>query len=247
MLNKLNQKAFTQRIRFQNDLNMLYLNVPKASSTTIKRVLFCAAGGENEYNNAFQFDVARPGSFVPFRERSIIDYNSPDLFVFTFLRNPYARVFSAYFDKIHGGKGRAKRKIDFVVKQFGESGYVSFDEFLDWITSVPDEERDPHFRSMVGQTLWRDVEFDMVGAVEDLHSYKALEQQIKKRMNPEFSGDLAELFKNMNSMRSNNALKDHIRSVERVCNVYKEDFEVFGYSKNIEDIDLPPSSLKYPE
>lgn len=242
-LKGLSKKEFNQRVRYQKSLNMLYMNLPKASCTTIKRALFGAVAGES-YKNPFQFDQNFKGAFLSYNRIDEDFFSSEKPFTFTFLRNPYSRIFSAYYDKVYGGKKRRPRKIKFVVNKFGQEGDVSFGEFLDWIDSIPDEQRDPHFRSMVGQTLWAKVDFDMVGAIEHQASYEALKSEVRKRSGKAgVSLNFNKLFENMNSTNSANALQDYKKYFPRIYDIYRDDFEALGYSSNIGDILVPPKVM----
>lgn len=218
-------------VRYQKDLNVLYLNVPKAGCTTIKRFLFEAAGGAG-YRNWKQFDRSATGSFS-FRRDELLETDDKT-FIFTVLRNPYARIFSAYWDKVCMGGSSGARKLGAVVEEFGEYGEVTFAKFLEFLASMKDKDRDPHFRSMSFQTHFAELRCDYYGCLEDRETIVKLRRILNR------DGTL----ENRNSRNSRRALEALNRERNAVHDIYRDDFDNFGYSSALGDIDLPPAIVK---
>ena len=68
-----------------------------------------------------------------------------DYFRFGFVRNPWARLYSCYRDKILGPTLRDQQ---FILGHFGFTPGMAFADFVRGVAEIPDEEADGHF---VGQ------------------------------------------------------------------------------------------------
>ncbi len=160
---------------------------------------------------------------------------------FTVVRNPYARVLSAYLHQVMRGN-LFEWLVHKMKMQFGKSGAweihakmvnvspwsrPNFHNFLVALTKAPPSEMGSHFRPQIYNVLWGTVKYDHVGYLEDLsetidylssqhidmkkrsyHGKNAVEK-IKKYFGPE--------------------------EVALVQQIYADDFDGFGYSKNIDD------------
>ncbi len=88
------------------DIGLFYQRVPKVAGTSISRLLLCYLfndpDGKSIGNANVHFIIE---TLLPRLEKYPKEYifrklNSPDVFKFTFVRNPYSRLVSCYKDKI---------------------------------------------------------------------------------------------------------------------------------------------------
>lgn len=117
----------------RSDTNrMIYFINPKCACTTIKA--FLAAN-----DPILDVDLTRIGQDGAFGKVDRMEDISPysDYFRFTFVRNPWDRLVSCYFEKVIG-QGRWP-------EIFGSS--PSFADFVRVVHSIPDEEADIHYQS----------------------------------------------------------------------------------------------------
>ena len=117
-----------------------------------------------------------------------IDYlERPDYFKFAILRNPFARLVSAYLDKFvkHETPEIFAQELIRKVQQFLEQEYdlatsISFQEFMQYLANTQDLDLNEHWRSQssfLGRGL---LEFDYLGQFENLPEViKDLENKFK--------------------------------------------------------------------
>ncbi len=223
------------RIRYNDKFNLLYLNVPKSGCTTIKKAIFETSTGV-KYSHNIQFKKTISGSFRVNRHalRSVTD----DTFIFTVVRNPAVRLFSTYYDKVVGGKNGDPRILKQIVDAFGETGEVNFFEFIDFVASIPDNDRNPHYQSLVGRTCIGSIDYNYVGCLEDPLSTFSY---ISNTLNYDFG------FINSNSRKSHKVM-DHFLTSEaydRIYSIFKDDFEAFGYSSKYDERLCKPLGLTF--
>lgn len=152
----------------------VYIEVPKVACTSIKVTLARLLGIDLEAADGDPHKIRFP--IPPPRQTGPALY--PGLFSFAFVRNPWDRLVSCYRDKIlgevpdftsfHPARGVAYCLARFDVFRAG----MSFDQFVEAVATIPDDEADSHFRSQhtfVTNALG-DVAIDFLGKFETLAS-----------------------------------------------------------------------------
>jgi chondroitin 4-sulfotransferase 11 len=126
----------------------VYIEVPKVACSSIKIALASLLGidletaGGNPHNVSFPEPQSCPGPWL-----------YPGLFAFAFVRNPWDRLVSCYRDKIRGEvpgftNFHATRQVAHCLARFDTfRAGMTFDEFVEAVASIPDDEADDHFRS----------------------------------------------------------------------------------------------------
>ena len=232
---ELDHKRLRQTVMASIPLKLVYLNVPKSGSTTVKAGLWQAAGG-SRHSNSQQRDLSLPYSFryVPDDLRAL----GPDPFAFSVVRNPFARLYSSFNAKfVKSLKRREQRGLEPLKAvsrmKRGSKGDFGFKDFLASVKKTPDVERDPHWRSLTYQTNFHYITLDFVGALED---FVAVENKIGTIVGRPVT------FVNRNSRQSADSIMSayDTDAISLVKDIYAEDFDNFGYSKHIEDAHLPP-------
>ena len=154
-------------------------------------------------------------------------------FKFTFVRNPFTRVLSAYLDKIVrvGGRRHYRRYGQWAAKK-GASKTPSFADFCSYLDDGGLYE-DAHWAPQLDCLLIPVSEFDFVGRFERLDTDL---QTVLKRIFPV----------QVVSIRSSGPSKTHAgdklhqhysdREVEIVGRLYADDFRTFGYKNDLEDL-----------
>jgi len=151
----------------------LYQPIPKCACTTIKTLLLKVEGlpvddnvwrrHQKEYNRF-------PGTrHLPIQEQLDIFEGSTDTFKFVFVRNPYARLASAYCDKILlNPAAYLIRKIRKSAVELGAelSDPITFEQFVSVVSRQSLEEMDPHCRPQYYEGRFATVKYDFIGRVE---------------------------------------------------------------------------------
>lgn len=222
-------------------LGYLYIPLGKAANTEIKRQLWdleIRAGSDlplpedyfGVHNYKWVGKVEEWNTPWESYEPEDIDRLVADLmnkFVFTVVRNPYAKLLSGYLDKIcrlqsQVASGAPGRKLN----NFSLPDVPgSFAEFVDMVCAQSDKETDLHWSGQTYKTLYHFVRYSHVGHFEDL---------------PAVFARISERFAATGRERSNEAshrtsasqkIREHYTDAiaEKVHARYREDFEVFGY------------------
>ncbi len=153
--------------------------IPKAACSKIKLVLQQLEGLPLPPEPLRIHYRDEPGlRFVP----SIADFStaeaaaiitSADWFRFTFVRNPYARLFSAYKSQVMelaspyvGFREAIRQHAGYPTAPGGTLGRVGFADFVQYIATQRDDQRDGHWKSQ-SETMQRAmIHYDFIGRVE---------------------------------------------------------------------------------
>lgn len=192
-----------------------YDRIPKAANSTIVGML-----AKNIYGSEFSSEQEVKQLFnttpVDLDARQVSRFK--DFYKFTFVRDPYVRVLSAYLDKITGGKKLKKYNL----RSFGD--FVSYLEYGGLY-------EDAHWAPQVSLFLIPPQMFDFIGKVENL------EQDIKSVCtrifeNPQYPRKLRLNSYNVHATDAAYKLqKYYVASLRtRIESLYKEDFKTFQYT-----------------
>ena len=148
----------------------VYIDIAKVASSSIKATLASVLELEHIGGNPHDVEFPRPTTVDPAGERLY-----PNLYSFTFVRNPWDRLVSCYRDKIGGEvqdfTGFADSGVAHCLTRFNvfKAG-MSFQAFAHAVASIPDEEADEHFRSQADYVTNSAglVAIDFVGRFERL-------------------------------------------------------------------------------
>ena len=220
-------RQLNKRINISSNPDFVHYRIPKAANSTIMRSIA---------NYDKNIDISKKNNIADVKKKSY--YNHPlnlglkksshvlsDYFVFTFVRNPYDRVLSAYLDKIV----HSNSKNHFITKRLNKKCYdeVSFNEFVDYLAKGG--VNDNIHWSVQSSILPPQQYLDYVGHVENLDDH--------------LSEIIAFLFPDIYSFNVvydlSHATKSREKYLEyytpflmnKVYEIYKEDFERFGYDK----------------
>lgn len=197
-----------RRRSFWSKERCIFIHVPKAAGTSISNALY---GRPLGHYSAMEIKSTFPGLF-------------DDSFKFSFVRNPWARVLSAYrFAK----QGRTESMGIHLPEQYDIPEFRTFESFLmDWLPSQSLSSCDPVFRPQIGFVLDHagDVMVDYIGRVESLDSgIQEVECQLGRHL----------FVRHSNSTSSGSVYQSSYKSnemIEMVAGIYREDITKFGYS-----------------
>jgi len=205
----------------------VYVRVPKAANTTVTRALLercpepglSAADLERDDLGDTKRRVAHLGDLGRAEVRALSGF-----FIFTFVRDPYARTLSAYLDKFRAGDKHRDRFGQRVAAFDG--GQVSFLGFCRYLAAGGEAEN-AHWMRQTRITRLAD-RLDAVGRVETLETdLRAILEGIGgapggiiSRAGPPATGAAARLAEHYDA---------ECRAI--VARVYAADFDAFGYDR----------------
>jgi len=222
-------------VHVSKKFNYAYISNPKAACTTIKHYLVQAELGDPEFrpkriHQRANLPLLMPSQLSPKEREKIVDGS---FFLFTFVRHPLKRAFSAYADKIYGNQ---KQKVE-ILELLGHGPEdierpVSFEEFMTVISAQPPLELNPHWRPQVLNLGLEALNYDFVGRVENLtddmrflcETLHLPSYRIRKR-----------------NAKSHGAEVDSVitsRARDLAAQLYAEDYKAFGYGA----LDLPETA-----
>lgn len=151
---------------------------------------------------------------------------------FVFVRNPYSRLVSAFKDKIIR-KTKEKRKM---LKILGKGDApieeeIRFDEFINTVCQSKFQQMDRHWQLQIHSTCAKWIQHDFIGKIENFdYDLERLEKYTNLLVKQENKED-----KVFNKSKSKGEWKDYYTETlgQKVAEAFKDDFEVFGYSTNL--------------
>ncbi len=199
-------------LRNCDDYECIFVHIPKAAGLSISKTLF----GNSSY------------SHMPIREYQLVfakeDFDS--YFKFTFIRNPWDRLYSAYCFLKKGGMNKTDRA-------WANANIASYDNFTGFVKGWLNRKNIFKYVHFIPQYWFlydpaiKDIIVDFVGFYENLNEDF---QYIKNRLS---MGPALTL---MRDRRTSSGHQPHYTSVytpetrDIVAEVYKWDIEYFGYS-----------------
>jgi hypothetical protein len=141
-----------------NGKRFVYVQVPKVACTSIKQALLPAfevewQEGDRTVHNSLRKSKARVSKRTLSRPRLREAYR------FSFVRNPFDRLVSAYFSKVRSSEKN-------LLRQPGVYTGMPFGEFAEAVCASSDEESDWHVRPQ--WTFFDGVRMDFVGRMEQM-------------------------------------------------------------------------------
>lgn len=221
----------TQRIRHAFLLSRtdgyLYVSNPKAACSTLKLYLSRCELRHPDYkpdsvHRRKCLPHPHPIKLAPDAREALLD---DDVFVFSFVRHPIARVLSAYADKICG---RAQQKAG-ILRALGRdpedrSQEVSFDAFVGVIADQPPMDLNPHWRPQVHNLVPDLLPYDFIGRVE---RFGADLEVLQARLG---LPDYPMTTRNRKGGRVDPEALMTPELEAKLTRLYQRDFEAFGYA-----------------
>lgn len=156
-------------------------------------------------------------------------------FRFSVVRNPFSRILSAYLDKIARG-GILCNQFNYA-HNFPIDYRAGFDEFLEKL-DLSKNLFDQHWRPQTANLLLGYLRVDEVYFLESLtDSHEELERSVG------FGFEIG-MGRKSHATGASKRIKDYYSesAIQRVVEIYKSDFETFGYSLDIDCVNEAPST-----
>ena len=230
-------------------LKYFYIGLGKTASSRIKLSLHKLEGHEatgrhfpwlHARDKPNQDFVATLNDFTTDEATQIM--NASDWFRFCFVRNPYDRLFSAYksfimqditppspfYNKI---KDDIRRMYDYTYRAEKQGGTVTFRDFVQYVEDTIKQRRDYHWCTMTDGLRPDLINYDFVGYFEHFNrDFKHVLQQLG--VDEVLIPDLLDPVNESNIKRLPLAAVYDWDLADRVYQLYKKDFETYGYERN---------------
>lgn len=219
MLNKIKYAKRFRKIRREKPdywylpkINLGYIQIPKVASRSIRTAFMSFVSGQNvgDMNKEQQQEFSKKySSHVAQKD---IRNQTPDAFIFSFVRHPYERIWSCYKNKVSNPVSDKN-----IFACHGINFSDSFDTFVDKICEIPDSEADRHFRSQSWFLMNGNQRLiDFVGRLENMNEdWETLRQRF----------DLPDIPHHNSTSQALATLSD--RNKKLLQNRYSNDFENF--------------------
>jgi len=221
----------------------LFIETPKCACSTMKKVMAHIEGKEIARKHVFKettLDMSLHSRNVH-PVKSLDQYptlkinellNSSSVTRFCVVRNPYARLVSAWADKIRQ-KEPAYQKYWAIIANFNNKSQEecpSFDDFIQWVTSYGHDGIDPHWKAMKELLLPELINYSFVIKTESLtEDFQCVLDSIGYNSSAK---ELLQRFRMNESLPINWKSMYREELAEKVFNYFEEDFLFFEYGKD---------------
>ncbi len=221
------------RMIFAPDRSALYVAVPKTGCTTVKTIVAAAVGMLDPKALTRR---SRPGIHEAWRDREASWSHLPEAerqalltsaatFRFTSVRNPFERAVSCYLNKIVGYDTD-----DHLGRHMKGLGVDTLLSFLEVVAGQPPLFRDVHCRAMTDLTHIGAVAYD------DIVRYETFEADLRRIM-VNLNVSTLDIPRPARRNRTDAGSRLHELLGPRECDlireIYRRDFETFGYSMDL--------------
>ena len=208
----------------------VYFRIPKAANSAVVASLLA---DESQMHRDSVEAIKKGGPRLSSLPKDQIDIILNEYCLFTFVRNPFARLYSCYLDKIERRKPESKKVTRWLQKPDGSN--VTFDEFLDFLEHDKNIYMDAHWARQTDLIPVKLTTLHLIGSVErfdqdfnTLVDLLELENRVPKKFAPHATGAMEKL-QNLTDLQ-----------VSRIVDLYRNDFLSFKYSMSFDLAELGP-------
>jgi len=216
-----NAKEIDNRFFVSKEKKFIFCEVPKTGISTIKKTL-----AELIENKNIDYNVHDRNKFIlksPCKNQ-LTQEEFNQMYKFTFVRNPYTRVLSAYLDKIKKNTIEKKQIYDFV--NFPLEKEMSFLDFLRVLEMMPPVNINPHFRPQYLNLCYPLVKYNFVGRFE------YFERDFRFILEKFFSKNVKLSIVNHHKTEASKKIEQfyNVNTIRLVQKIYAQDFLYFDYN-----------------
>jgi hypothetical protein len=236
-ISSFDQRNIKEVIHISKKYDYIYLSVAKSASSTVKNTLSAKEGikTDNTIKNVHQRKGAPWFDYKELRDNpSHLKECLENKFKFTFVRNPYTRILSAFLN-LFSNDNRALKNFSSAHSLLPEHPLKFFD-FLNIIKDDPYELMDSDWVPQCYLLFDQHVHIDKIGYVEnfsedikyvlnEIFSNSPEQDELKYSIIDHGADSVGEILKYYNQ-----------DCIELVAAMYKNDFEYFGYGKDIKNL-----------
>lgn len=221
------------RVACSRQYRFVYIRIPKAANSTITKTL--AANSFLYENHRIVSDPT--GSLAKNRFTGITGTRCmtrksllKKYFVFSFFRNPYSRVLSAYLDKLGSDSNYAKYQWVADLMGFPSTREISFSAFISFLENG-NLNADAHWAPQTNLSFIPVDELNFVGKVENLEA--DLTMLMEKIIGNRAAGEIVMRKKNRQNAAGKIASYYTAGLADRVYRLYEKDFRMIGYARDL--------------
>ena len=163
--------GFDYSVNISAKHGLLFTETPKAGCSTVKATLQRIELNEPDFRHTDWQDTHRRELSPLLKPSQVEGFRSklPQYFKFCVCRDPFARLLSAYLDKIQGNGPQKKRVLLHLGLPLSDYEYdISFEDFVRVVCEQPISIMDPHWRTQYYQTFQEGVSYDAICRFERL-------------------------------------------------------------------------------
>lgn len=213
------------------ELPLIYVSNPKAGCSSIKQSLKSAQAEKYaREGRAFERSDSPHMDDECLRRSGLSPSSCRDRYLFTCVRNPFARVLSGYLDKIENAGPETYPALQRLQR-------VNFESFLLALADHDPRQLDEHFRPQHINLNYPKVAYDAVFFLEHPDAIARFLELVSpgfklERFSPHARGASEKLAAHYNPA-----------TLRLVREIYAKDFELFGYSRDLEDALNAPGAM----
>lgn len=217
------------RLAINSEFRFAYIRIPKAANSTVTRALALRAyPGKRDTIEADPRGREAKALFELLSPRQCLTRTclKRRFYTFSFFRDPYSRLLSAYLDKLCSGYSKSKKRWNRKLEKLSLDSEASFEDF---VTSL---ERGNLYKNVhwAPQTRICPIpvdQLDFAGRVESLEAdLAAVTAKLFGEENSPAAGQREHNRQNAHAKLSTYYTPDLL---ERVYHLYRDDFEQLGY------------------
>lgn len=213
---------FLKTLHVSPRLQAVYVNNPKVACSTIKLALQRAELNDPVWNPATSVHDHGASPLLTWPEMTMENWESElaGRFVFSFVRNPFSRLRSAYLNKIVEPQ---KKGVHRVRAGFARDYLPTFSEFLAAVCETDPVKHDAHWRPQSLNLSLGRISLDFCGRLEKFDAdWRGVSERLGLPVQPTRAGKATDA-----SQQSELVFSEAERA--SVARVFAEDFQTYGY------------------